>query len=404
MLWIKNVLLEKGYVEYPSLGYKTDTELSVLGIEHGKIVTISDTLPDNATEIFDAQGYLAIPSLVDNHIHLDKGHLGGPWQAVVPMQTVADRIHEEEGFLESFLVNTPQRAQELIDLVSSYGATFLRVHVNVDPVVGLKNLQCIRDVLESNAHRMDFELVAFPQHGTLATENDKWLTHAMQQPGVNVIGGLDPATIDRDIDASLTVLFELAQTYHKEIDIHLHDHGTLGIFEIERIVDYTEKYGLEGRVQISHAYALGDVSLDMVAKIAQRLATFDIAINTTVPIDTSVPHIPTLQKAGVRVHVINDNINDHWSPFGTGDLLQRASRAAERFNLTDEISLSQSLGLVTKGITPLTPSGDRVWPKIGDCANILFVKAESSAHAIARVPRERVLMFKGAFMTPHFRK
>ena len=404
MLWIKNVLLEKGYVKHASLGYKTKTTLSVLGIENGKIAVISDCLPDDATDVVDAQGYLAIPSLVDNHIHLDKGHLGGPWQAVVPMYSVADRIREEEAFLESFLVDTPQRAQALIDLVGGYGATFLRVQVNVDPVIGLQNLQCIREVLENNAHRLDYELVAFPQHGTLATENDKWLTQAMQEPGVNVIGGLDPATIDRDIDASLQVLFDLAQTYNKEIDIHLHDHGTLGIFEIEKIADFTEKYGLAGRVQVSHAYALGDVPLEIVATLAQRLATLDIAINTTVPIDTSAPHIPTLQNAGVRVHVINDNINDHWSPFGTGDLIQRASRAAERFNLTDEIALSQSLGLVTKGKTPLSPSGEMLWPKIGDYANILFIKAESSAHAIARIPQDRVLMFKGTLMTHHFEK
>lgn len=86
----------------------------------------------------------------------------------------------------------------------------------------------------------------------------------------------------------------------------------------------------------------------------------DIAINTTVPLGTKALSIPLLTNEGVRVNVINDNINDHWSPFGSGDLIERASRAAEVFAMTDVVSLSRALGLVTKGITPLDHDGNKV--------------------------------------------
>lgn len=403
MSWIKNVLFEVGREEISKNDIITKTKKVSLCIEDGIIKEIADDVPENAEEVIDAKGYLAVPSLVDNHIHLDKGHYGGRWKAVVPMNNVAERIVEEQGFLKDFLLETPKKAQALIDLITSNGATFLRVHVNVDPTIELDNLNIIKEVLENNKHKLDYEIVVFPQHGTLTTEYKGLLTKALEDDKVKVIGALDPATIDYDIEKSLKTTFDLAKKYDKEIDIHLHDRGTLGIYEINRIIDYIVSSNLQGKVQISHGLALGDISNNELDTIAKRLKEAKITINTTAPIDTKALSIPILQSHGISVNVVNDNINDHWSPFGTGDLIQRVSRAAEIFSMCDEVSLSEALGLVTNGITPLDKEGKQVWPKVGDKANILFVKAESSAHLVARVCPERVILFKGRFVSGEFR-
>lgn len=403
MSWIKNVLLEVGREEISKNDIITKTKKVSLCIEDGIIKEIAEDVPENAEEVIDAKGYLAVPSLVDNHIHLDKGHYGGKWKAVVPMNNVAERIVEEQGFLKDFLLETPKKAQALIDLITSNGATFLRVHVNVDPTIELDNLNIIKEVLENNKHKLDYEIVVFPQHGTLTTEYKGLLTKALKDDKVTVIGALDPATIDYDIEKSLKTTFDLAKKYNKEIDIHLHDRGTLGIYEINRIIDYIVSSNLQGKVQISHGLALGDISNNELDTIAKRLKEAKITINTTAPIDTKALSIPILQSHGISVNVVNDNINDHWSPFGAGDLIQRVSRAAEIFSMCDEVSLSEALGLVTNGITPLDKDGKQVWPKVGDKANILFVKAESSAHLVARVCPERVILFKGRFVSGEFR-
>lgn len=399
MYWISNVKMETGYDFSEKNNVKTKTELVTLGMEDGIIKAIErGTLKQHEAEM-DGEGYLILPSFADNHIHLDKGHYGGPWQAVVPLRGVQERIKEEEGFLISFLEHTPERAQALIDLIAGKGATFLRVQVNIDPIVGLKNLECIYEVLKNNAHGLDYEIVAFPQHGTLITEEKGWLSEAMKHPGIDAIGGVDPATIDGDIELSLKTTFNLAKKYQKKVDIHLHDSGTLGLFEINRIIDYTMDYQMEGKVQISHAFGLGNLTESQLAKVSKRLHDADIAINTTVPLSSYAPNIPLLQAHGVRVHVINDCINDHWSPFGTGDMLQRVNRAAEKFSQVDERSLARCLALITRGITPLSHEGELLWPKIGDKANFVLVNAESSAHAVARVPQERIVFFQGKMLT-----
>ncbi|WP_097016028.1 amidohydrolase [Anaerocolumna aminovalerica] len=403
MSWIKNVLIEYGREEIAKNTVVTKTKPVALLIEDGIIKEIAESVPEYSKNIVDAKGYLALPALADNHIHLDKGHYGGKWHAVVPMDTVAERIKEEQSFLRDFLADTPEKAQALIDLITGNGAAFLRVHVNVDPTIELENLSIIKRILEKNKHKLDYEIAVFPQHGTLKTEEKGLLSKALEDDKVKIIGGLDPATIDGDIEKSLKTTFDLAAEYKKEVDIHLHDRGSLGIYEINRILDYTLKYNLQGKVQISHGFALADICGEELERIAERLKEANVAINTTVPIDIQALSIPVLKRHGVNVHVVNDNINDHWSPFGTGDLIQRASRAAEVFSMTDEAALSNALGLVTNGITPLDEEGNLSWPKVDDKANILFVKAESSAHLIGRVCPERVVLFRGNFVSGNFK-
>jgi cytosine deaminase len=213
--------------------------------------------------------------------------------------------------------------------------------------------------------------------------------------GATVVGGLDPATIDLDLEKSLRTTFDLAYEFDAKVDIHLHDGGSLGSHTIRRICHYTKECGLTGGVHISHAYSLGDVPREEVRELAKLLASVDIGINTTSPIDAPAPPIPILKEEGVRVSIINDNINDHWSPFGSGDLLQRASRAAEKFGAIDEVSLAGYLGHVTGGITPLDAQGNQVWPKAGDRADFVLVDATCSAEAVARVPSGRVVMKNG---------
>ena len=403
MVWIDNVRLETGYKEKTLKNIITVTSLAALKIEDGKIKTIAKKAPVESENTINAKGYLALPSLRDNHIHLDKGHFGGKWQAVVPAANVTERIEEEKHFLRDYLPSTPKKAQAMIDWICNHGATFLRVHTNVDPVIGLENLSCIKEVLEKNKNRLRYEIVAFPQHGILATEKEGLLTKALEMDEHFLLGGLDPATIDGDIEKSLQTTFGLAKKYQRRIDSHLHDRGTLGLFEINRIIDYTIKYQLEGRVEISHALALADGDEATIKEIAIRLAKAGIGINTTIPIDTTVLPVPLLQENGVKVQVVNDNINDHFSPFGSGDLVERASRAAEVFSMTDEVSLARSYGFISNGITALDSEGNQQWPRIGDDADLMLVKAESSAQVIARVCPERVVVFQGEVVSGSFK-
>lgn len=401
-MWIKNVKIEKSFRIENDIVYGTETEIVNMKIEDGLIKVIKSEDIPAGEEFIDARNYLALPSLRDCHVHLDKGHFGGPWQAVIPMNGVEARILEEEGFLEEFVEYIPHRAQELLDFITGLGVTFMRVQVNVDPVIGLKNLIEIKKVLEKNAHKLDYEIIAFPQHGFLKTYDSGYLDEALKL-GIDYLGGLDPAYIDKDIEKSLYTTFELAKKYDVKIDFHLHSTGTLGIYEIERILEYIDIYKMEGKVNLSHAMSLADLNNKDAIDLARRISQRGIEINTTQPLSLKALPFMLFIENGVQTNISNDCVNDHWQSAISGDILERTNLACQIHGFKDEFSLSRSLAAATGGITPLNDNGIRIWPKVGDTANILFGKAESSAHFVARVIPERVTMYKGNVVSGEFK-
>lgn len=369
-------------------------------IEDGVIKAI-ESPAERSGEQVDAKEYLALPSFIDNHIHLDKGHFGGPWVSVVPAGSVAERIVEEEEFLKDFLPDTHWKAQALIDLITGFGATHLRVQVNVDPVIELENFKIIREVLENNKHKLTYEIVAFPQHGTLRTEAKGLLEEALKE-GADYLGGLDPAIIDGDIEKSLTTTFDLAKKYGKKIDFHVHTGQNLGIYEIKRILNYIDEYEMNDMVTLSHAFSLNDIGHHKQVELAKEFVKRGVTLNTTQPINGEAYPFMTFLNEGVDVNIVNDNINDHWNPFGTGDMAERLNRGCQIHNFKDEYTISRTLPAITGGILPLNNEGERIWPKVGDKANILLSKSDSSAHLIARLVPERVTMFEGEIVNGEF--
>ena len=71
-----------------------------------------------------------------------------------------------------------------------------------------------------------------------------------------MIGGIDPAGMDRDPVRHLDVVFGLAERHGAGVDIHLHDGGSLGAWELGLICGaHRDASGCGGRVAVSHAYA-----------------------------------------------------------------------------------------------------------------------------------------------------
>lgn len=393
--WLTNVRLEKGFKYENERIAATETEICHLKIEGGKITEITSELPNSGEKRFAAKQQLLLPSLRDMHIHIDKTYYGGPWKACTPItKGIFTRLEEEKELLPKLLPTAQERAEKMIELFIRNGHTHIRTHCNVDPVIGLKNLEATVNALTKYEDVLTYEIVAFPQHGLLRSDSVQLIRDAMKN-GATLVGGVDPATVDRNIEKSLATIFEIAVENNKGVDIHLHDPNTLGAFTFERMAHYTEQAGLKGRATISHGIALGDLSGEALVEMAAILREQELDVTTTVPVNRPTIPIPTLDKLGVPVSVGNDSITDHWSPFGTGNTIQKLGTLAERFRLSDEYSLSTVLKYGTGGITPLNGKGERVWPKVGDDATMMLVNASCSAEAIARRATVEALFFKG---------
>lgn len=280
-----------------------------------------------------------------------------------------------------------QRAHTMIQHYIRLGHTHIRTHVNVDPQIKTKHVQLVKRVLQDYENQITYEIVAFPQHGLLRNGSEflTILEDALKL-GVTHIGGVDPASLDRNIGEVLATTFALAKKYNVGIDMHLHDRDTLGAFEIHRILDFIEQKKFSQPVTLSHAFALAGISDNELDELMQRMAENKVDVTTTVVISDENLTLPVkkLYDNGVTVSFGHDSLTDHWSPFGTGDTIQKLNLFIERCGYIDEYQISQSLRYASGGITPLNEQGEQVWPKIGDQANLILVDAVSSAHMIAR--------------------
>jgi cytosine/adenosine deaminase-related metal-dependent hydrolase len=394
--WLTNVRLEKGFKYDNDRITGTETEICHLKIQDGKIVEITNVYPKNIEEKqVEACQQLLLPSLRDMHIHIDKTYYGGPWKACTPLtKGIFTRLEEEKELLPKLLPTAQERAEKMIELYLKNGHTHIRTHCNVDPVIGLKNLEATVNALKKYEDVLSYEIVAFPQHGLLKSDSVQLIRDAMKN-GATLVGGVDPATVDRNIEKSLYTIFEIAVENNKGVDLHLHDPNTLGAFTFERMAQYTKEAGLKGRATISHANALGDLHGEELTEIITILKDQEIDITSTVPVNRPTIPIPTLDKFGIQVSVGHDSITDHWSPFGTGNTIQKLGILAERFRLSDEYSLSSTLKYGTGGVTPLNEKGERVWPKVGDDATMMLVNASCSAEAVARRASVESVFYKG---------
>ncbi len=344
--------------------------------------------------LVDGQGQLLLPALVESHVHFDKTLWATPWRPNSAGPTRNHRISNEQAVLKDFKVPMAERAGPLIEHCIAHGSLYFRSHLDIQTVWGLKHVEDMLALREKYQHLIDLQLVAFPQAGLLIAPGTLDLMESALDLGVDVVGGIDPAGIDRDPVRHLEKIFELATRYQRGIDIHLHDLGEMGRWEIERIADMTEEMGLQGQVMISHAYSLGAFAPAELHALADRLAALRISIMSCAPPNVTVPPVAMLRSRGVNVCSGSDGIRDAWSPMGNGDMLERAMLMALRFGWSKDEDLEMAFDVVSQaGARALNiPSYGLA---VGCQANLLLLPAENIAEAVVNRSPQRTVISRG---------
>jgi cytosine deaminase len=346
---------------------------------------------DRASERIDLVGALLLPAFVDGHIHLDKTHWGAPRLPHVEGSSVRERIAAERVERHRVALPIEARASALIRTLIANGTTRTRSHVDIDNDVGLANLEAVMRVREAYRDWIDIQLVAFPQSGVTTEKGAADLMAAALGAGADLIGGLDPSGFDGDVKGQLDILFGLAERFGKGIDIHLHDGGKTGAAELRDIAERTIAAGMQGRVVVSHAFALGSIGPDVFAETADALARAEVAIMTSCPPSAPVPPVVRLRERGVTLFAGSDNIRDCWSPYGNGDMLDRASIIAERHGLYSDRALKDAFALTTSEADKALGAPRREI-SVGAVADLVALDAPSIADAVVdRPPRTLVL-------------
>lgn len=366
-------------------------------IDDGRIAAIEPHSPGAgpvpAGPVIDGGGELVLPAFVDGHCHLDKTLIGAPWQEHSPSGSLRDRIAAEKRLRSRIEVPVTERATALAEQMIALGTGYVRSHVDVDPETGLDGLRALLQVRETLAGRLGMQLVAFPQSGVVTAPGVAGLLEAALAEGAEVIGGLDPAGFDGDVDGQLDVVFGLADRHGAGIDIHLHDGGAAGLAQLSAVAERTRVLGLRGRVTVSHAYVLGQADADDLDAVARALAGAGVAIMTNGPAGT-MPPVLRLREHGVRVFAGSDNIRDAWWPYGTGDMLERATIIGLQGGLRTDGELRYAASLVTESAAAVLGLAD-YGLRVGARADLVVVAARSVPEAVAAHPPRRLVLHGG---------
>ncbi len=360
-------------------------------IRNGKIAGFGTFEADGAMPVEDGQGAIIAPGLIDAHTHLDKTTWGMPWHVNNRAAILRGRIDFERENRKQIGIDPHRQSMRHAIGLAANGASHIRSHVDIDTTHGLSLVEGVWQTRDALKGIIDIEIVAFPQSGVMVMPGTVELLDEALRQGCEVLGGIDPCGIDRDPKGQLDILFALAVKHGVDIDIHLHETGDLGAFTMELIFERIRANGMEGRVAISHAFALGMNDYLRVGKLIDEIARLDVAILTTGAPSATVPSIMRLKEARVRVGGGCDGIQDTWGPWGQPDMLDRAKIIGMKNGLRSDIELAHVLHVVSQGGADVMRLKD-YGLAIGCNADFTLLTGETLAHAVVDVaPRPMVV-------------
>ncbi|ACQ79709.1 N-isopropylammelide isopropylaminohydrolase [Beutenbergia cavernae DSM 12333] len=345
-------------------------------------------------DALDGGGRLALPGFVNAHAHVDKSWWGQPWVSYGGEATTQGRIAHERAEREKYGIPSAASTTAVLREYLRHGTTAVRSHVDVDLGVGLRGIEAVRDAVDALGGAVEVEIVAFPQDGVMRRPGVLQLLDDAAAAGATSIGGIDPSAIDRDPVAQLDGLFEIAQRRGVGLDIHLHSGGELGAFEYELIIDRTLAAGLQGRVNVSHGFALGELAGARQAELLARLAEAGIGWSTVAPVRTAPLPWREMRDLGIPIGLGTDGIRDLWSPYGDGDILRIALgfarlhglRYDEDLTYAVELATTRAASYVHRSVHDLVP---------GARADVVLLDAENVPDALMRAPRREVVVAGG---------
>ncbi len=359
-----------------------------------------------AATVVEGRGRLLLPSFSDVHVHLDSTRLGLPFREHTGSPGVWAMMMNDRKNWRNAEASITERTHTTLRMMIERGTTRVRGFAQVDLDCGLERFEAVQAARETYRDQADVKIIAFPQAGLLLEDGTAALMEEALRNGADVMGGIDPCTLDRDPVRHLDIVFSLAEKYQVPIDIHLHEPGELGHFSAELIAERTRALGMQGQVTISHGYPLWGVSEAHTRRLIETWAELDISTATIAPGGRFQLPLAELAAAGVRVGLGEDGQRDYWSPYGNADMLDRTWQLSFVSGFRPDALIEHALAVATVGgasildrdVPRLRSTTDRPGLEVGDPAELLLVPGDTVSAAVMDRSADRTVIHRGAIV------
>lgn len=310
------------------------SRLTDIGIGDGQIVVIEPGLNGDA-ETLNLNGKLVSSGLIETHIHLDKSD-------------ILSRCKAEKGDLEEAIGEvanakkqfTPEdvykRGQRTLEKCLVHGTTHMRTQLEVDPGIGLRGFEGVKQLIEDYKWAIDIEICVFPQEGLLNNPGTDELIIAAIKSGARVVGAA-PYT-DSSPRGQIDRIFEIAREFDIDIDMHLDFGPDPDDLDLLYVCELAERFRYGGRVTIGHVTKLSAAPPELFDRCTQRLANAGVNLivlpstdlylmgrHMTHNVMRGVTAAHLLLHKGVNCALSTNNVLNPFTPFGDCSLIRMAN-------------------------------------------------------------------------------
>ena len=258
-----------------------------------------------------------------------------------------------------------------------------------------RSFEAIKALKRDYAWAIDLSICVFPQEGLTNDPGAEELLVAALRDGGEAIGGCP--YMDTDPNAHLEKVFNLAQQFDVDVDLHLDFDLDPSWWHLEEVCRQTERRNYHGRVAIGHATKLSALPPDRLKAATARLAKAGVAVTVlpatdlylmgrdathNTPRGLTIAH--RLVENGVVCSVATNNVLNPFTPFGDASLLRMANFYANVaqagigefdacLDLVTDLP-ARLMNLRDYGIAP------------GNPADLIILDTDTGTNAIAELP------------------
>ena len=219
-----------------------------------------------------------------------------------------------------------ERIKTALDILIEQGCKLTATFVDAYEAVGHKAIDATNKVKEEYKDKIKLLTITQPLGG-LVDEKAKQLYEEITAKA-DIAGGLPSK--DRPNDKkNLDNLFAIAKNLNKKIHVHIDQENNPRERDTEMLIDFTKKYGYQGRVTAVHAISVSAQVKEYRERIYKEMA--DIGMGVVVcpsaalgmrqldeyqaPVHNSIANVPEMLERGITVGLGVDNVYDFYQPF-----------------------------------------------------------------------------------------
>ncbi|MEM1039165.1 MAG: cytosine deaminase [Pseudomonadota bacterium] len=358
----------------------------------------------NTCPSIDAKGGIVLPTFVDMHTHLDKGHIWG--RAPNPDGTFMGALTTvgEDRVANWSAEDVRARMNFSLKCAYAHGTSAVRTHLDSLPPQDSISWPVFRELREEWAGRITLQAACLVPIDMV--ENDGGFlgtANTVAESG----GTLGAVTYPMpDLAERLETFFAMAAERGLDADFHADETGDPSVATLRTIAETVLKTGFDAPVTVGHCCSLAvqdeseaDRTLDLVAKAGLNIVSLPLCNlylqardSDTTPRWRGVTLVHEMRKRGINVSFASDNTRDPFYAYGDLDMVEvlRESTRIAHLDHTQPhwfdafcANPANACGLTANDIS------------VGSTADFIVFKARSMTELLARPQSDRVVVRQG---------